>query len=145
MPTTTTPTAVAVFDTREQAAAAVDALRAAGFGDEQIGVGARPADPGNEGVSGQTTWETGAGIGGLAGASLGGMAAGPPGMVGGGLVGLLIGTLIDLGIPEQEARWYSGEADAGRVVVTVRANERVAEARAILQSHGGREVESPTS
>src|SRR5207302_3125027 len=100
----TSPTAVAVFDTREQARRAVEELRRAGFRDAQIGVGARREGSGEEGASGPPTWETGAGIGAMLGASLGGLAAGPPGLASGAVVGLLLGALIDLEIPEEDAR-----------------------------------------
>jgi hypothetical protein len=137
MPPTLPPVAVGVFDTREQAERAVEALRAAGFEDAQLGIGARPDEPG---ASGPPTWQNGAAVGGMTGAALGGLAAGPPGMAAGGLVGLLLGALIDLGIPEQDARWYSDEAGAGRVIVTVRAGDRLAEARSILHRHGAHEL-----
>lgn len=133
--TNTLSTVIGVFDTREAADRAVAELRAAGFADPHIGIGSRPAGT-DERLSGPPTWENGAGIGGLSGAALGGLAAGPPGMVAGGLVGLLLGVLIDLGIPEQDARWYSDEAAAGRVVITVRADGRRAEAEGILRRHG---------
>jgi hypothetical protein len=137
MPKTLPHTAVGVFDSRRQADETVSALRAAGFSAAQIGIGARSAEPG---ASGPPTWENGAAVGGMTGAALGGLAAGPPGMAAGALAGLLLGALIDLGIPEQDARWYSDEADAGRVVVTVQAGDRIAEARTILQHHGAREI-----
>jgi hypothetical protein len=137
--------AVGVFDSRDQAAGALEALRAAGFTDAQIGVGTRAVEPaggeaGEQGPSGPPTWENGAGIGGMIGASLGGLAGGPVGLVGGALAGGLIGALLDLGIPETDARWYSSEAEGGRVVVMVRAPERRAEAQEILTRHGAREA-----
>jgi hypothetical protein len=138
MASITSPTAVAVFDTREQADRAAEELRAAGFADTEIGFGAR-REPGSDSVTGPPTWEYGAGVGGLTGASVGGLAAGPPGMVAGGVVGLLLGTLIDLGVNDEDAQKYNAEAEAGRVVVTVRAGGRHGEAREILARHGGRE------
>jgi hypothetical protein len=127
--------AVGVFTTREQAEAALMELRAAGFADEDIGTSIEPA---SNTAQGEPTWRNGAAIGGMSGAAAGGLAAGPAGMLAGGLTGLLVGVLIDLGIPEQDARWYSEEAGAGRVIVTVRAGDRLAEARGILETHGAR-------
>lgn len=131
-------TAVAVFDTPEEAHLAVVDLREAGFPAADIGVGARPL-PGGASPPGAPTWEYGAGAGGLAGASAGGLAAGPPGMLAGGVVGLLLGALLDLGVNEQDARRYEGEAAAGKTVVAVRTPGRHGEAREILTRHGGRE------
>ncbi len=135
MPPTLPPVAVGIFDTREQAEQAVEALRAAGFEGAQLGIGARSEEPG---ASGPPTWQNGAAVGGMTGAALGGLAAGPPGLAAGALTGLLLGALIDLGIPEQDARWYSDEAGAGGVVVTVQAGDRLAEARSILHRQGAR-------
>ena len=47
------------------------------------------------------------------------------------------GALIGLGIPEDEAQYYESEFRAGRVVVTVRADGRLAEAQEILELNGG--------
>lgn len=126
---------VGVFDSRAQADRAVQDLRAAGFEARTEPVSGN--GPGE--VSGTPTWENGAGVGGLTGAALGGLAAGPPGMAAGALTGLLLGTLIDLGIPEQDARWYSDEAESGRTVVTVRTEGRADEVWAILGRHGARQ------
>jgi hypothetical protein len=138
---TTLETAVGLFDSREQAESAVEELRAAGFGEARIEAapGRAPEDSG--GASGPPTWENGAGLGGLTGAALGGLAAGPAGMAAGALTGLLVGTLIDLGIPEQDARWYSDGAEAGAAVVTAPARGRRAEALEIMRRHGAREPE----
>ncbi|MBN9119719.1 MAG: hypothetical protein J0I06_11275, partial [Planctomycetes bacterium] len=122
MTTNAPSTAVGAFGTREQVEAAVAELRAAGFDGSQIGIATGPTAARE--ASGPPTWESGGALGGLSGAALGGLAAGPAGMLGGALVGLLLGALIDLEIPEQDARWYAGEAEAGRIVVTVRTEGR---------------------
>lgn len=98
------PTAVGLFDSREQANAAIADLRAAGFADSQIGNGARRTEAGAAEAQGPPTWESGAALGGMSGAALGGLTAGPVGMLGVGLAGLLLGALIDLEIPETDAR-----------------------------------------
>jgi uncharacterized protein (TIGR02271 family) len=50
---------------------------------------------------------------------------------GAGIAGM-VGALIGLGIPEEEAAYYQGEFEAGKVVVTVQAGDRVREAEEIL-------------
>jgi uncharacterized protein (TIGR02271 family) len=52
------------------------------------------------------------------------------------------GALIGLGIPEDEANYYDQEFRAGRVVVTVQAGRRLAEAQSILQRNGGYDMRS---
>ena len=47
--------------------------------------------------------------------------------------GGLVGTLIGLGIPEEEARQYHSEFEAGRTIVTVQAGDRYQEAVAVLR------------
>jgi len=48
----------------------------------------------------------------------------------------LAGALIGYGIPEEEARYYHGEFEAGRTIVTIHADGRSGEATAILRRHG---------
>jgi uncharacterized protein (TIGR02271 family) len=47
-----------------------------------------------------------------------------------------------LGIPEEEASYYDQEFRAGRIVVTVQANGRFAEAQSILQRNHGYDMRS---
>jgi len=153
-------TVVGVFEDRRQADQAVAELRNVGFRDDQIGVAMRH----NEGTSdaksttGDTYAEEG-GIGGvLAGLGLGALAgvgvlAGVIPVIGpaiaGGTLGIilsnaaagagvagLIGALVGYGIPEEEAKYYHSEFEAGRTIVTVNADGRVDEANAILRRHG---------
>lgn len=128
---------VGTFMDRGIAEAAMEELREMGFGAE-VGLAA-PSVPA-QGASGPPTWETGAGVGLLTGASVGGLAAGLPGVVAGGLAGGLIGALIDLGVPETDARFFHDEYQAGRTVVIVRAGERAAEAAEVLRRYGAKEV-----
>ncbi len=153
--------AAGVFPGYAEARRAVDALRRAGYRDDQIGV-LGPGDAVPENRSGlpndptHTRWEEGAGLGaaagGLAGLGLGAaIAAGllsPLGPVvaggtlvaliasagGGATVGAVMGGLAGLGVPEDDARWYASELEAGRVVVTVHAADGSA-ARDILRAH----------
>src|ERR687898_843652 len=48
----------------------------------------------------------------------------------------LAGALIGYGIPEEEAKYYHGEFEAGRTIVTVQADGRYDEAYAILKRYG---------
>src|SRR5207302_2981444 len=51
-------------------------------------------------------------------------------------IGGLVGALVGAGIPEHEARYYQGEFEAGRTIVTVQADGRADEAVAILRRNG---------
>jgi hypothetical protein len=156
-------TIVGVFDDRQQADRAVDELRRAGFRDDQIGVAWRHA-AGEYDVegSGEATDETRAGTGAAAGvlAGLGlGAVAGigvlsgvipvvGPAIAGGTLgvilsnaaagagIGGLVGALVGAGVPEGEAQYYQGEFEAGGMIVTVQAEGRADDARAILRRYG---------
>jgi hypothetical protein len=61
---------------------------------------------------------------------------------GGAAIAGLSGALIGWGIPEEHAKYYDGQLQAGRVVVTVHAEDRCDSARTILESHGGYNHES---
>ncbi|WP_439627072.1 general stress protein [Gemmata sp.] len=155
-------TAIGVFPDYAAAHRAVYELRRCGYRDDQIGVlGPNTVPPQGE-RSGlpndptHTRWEEGAGIGaaagGLAGLGLGAaIAAGlmsplGPVVAGGWLVALIasagsgaavgtvVGGLAGLGVPEEDARWYAGELEAGRVVVTVRGGDSTRAAE-VLHAH----------
>jgi uncharacterized protein (TIGR02271 family) len=155
-------TVVGVFADRRHADQAVADLKKAGFRDDQIGVAMRH-DESLTGA-GSTTAEatdshagsgamagilTGLGLGTLAGLGvLAGVipvvgpaiAAGTLGVilsnaaVGAGVVGLA-GALIGAGVPEEEAKYYHSEFEAGRTIVTVNADGRYDEAWTILKRH----------
>jgi hypothetical protein len=55
----------------------------------------------------------------------------------GGAAGGLTGALIGLGIPKEEAERYDSEFRAGRTIITVQADGRAEEVRAILREYGG--------
>src|SRR5512143_3925385 len=154
-------TVVGVFEDRRQADEAITELRQAGFREDQIGVATRQAEGETPGA---TTAEEGsrAGVGAiagvLAGAGLGGLVGlgvlagvipviGPviaggtlatilANAAGGAAIGGLVGALAGAGIPEEEARYYQGELEAGRTIVTVQADGRYDEAVTILRRHG---------
>lgn len=154
-------TVVGVFQDAQQAQQAIKELRQAGFREDEIGVISREG----EAKAGEARTEdrgshagTGAVTGAVAGAGTGalwalGIAAGVlpaigPVVAGGILASILasaagtavaggiLGALIGLGIPEEEARYYEEEFQAGRTIVTVRTESRFDEARSVLQRHG---------
>jgi len=156
-------TAVGVFEDREHADRAIAELRKRGFRDDQIGVAMRhntddfeidmdadAYEPGSEiGAGAATGALAGLGLGALAGL---GVLAGVFPVIGpaiaGGTLGVilsnaaaraggagLVGALIGIGIPEEEATYYYGEFEAGRVVVTVQGGARAQEAEEILSRY----------
>lgn len=161
--TDTMVTAIGVFPGYAEARRAVETLRANGYQDNQIGVIGPHDEEAQQQRSGLpndptfTHWEEGAGIGaaagGLTGLGLGAaVAAGLMSPLGpivaggtivaliasagaGAVVGTVVGALVGLGIPEEEAKWYVSELEAGHVVVTVRAANSDT-AQNILNQHG---------
>jgi hypothetical protein len=157
MATKAWPVVVGVFEDRTLADSAVHELKKAGFSEEQIGYAIRTPDGGHvvepPKKLGGEGFAAGALIGGLAGAAAAVMIPGVgPVLAGGALLSLLsgaalggatggiLGALAALGIPEEEATRYEGEFQAGRILVTVHADERSDEARSILGRHGGRDL-----
>jgi hypothetical protein len=161
---------VAVFDDRDDAQDAIQALRDAGFGADNISFMARDRDTAGR-LADETGTEmaAGAATGALAGGLLGGVAgwlvgigalaipgvgpiiaAGPIaaalggaalGAAGGGVIGALTGA----GVPEHEAQYYDQEFKRGGIVVTVQAAGRYTEADAILREYGGRNASSSST
>ena len=151
----------AVFNNRGKAEAAIDNLWHAGFRHDQIGI----VTPSGRVAEATTATEksednaaegaiAGAATGGAIGAVIGGLAAAfipgvGPVLAGGILAGVALGgaagaaagsylgPFLALGLSEDQAHWYHGELKAGRTIVTVRAEDRAADAIAILRSHGG--------
>lgn len=158
--TVTRTTAVGVFHDRAEAQQAINKLKSVGFTDDQIGVTARNTDGTTLDVGKQDSYANEGGLTGLAaGAGVGalwglGIIAGVipaigPAIAGGTLAAILssaaagaaaagvAGTLIGLGIPKEEAEFYETEFEAGRIVVTVHAGDRYAEAADIVAQHRG--------
>jgi uncharacterized protein (TIGR02271 family) len=154
-------TVVGVFEDRTNADRAVSELRKAGFRDDQIGVAMRHSDASDETATTPVDYsEAGSGAltGALAGMGLGALAglgvlAGVIPVVGpaiaGGTLGVILsnaaagagiaglaGALIGHGVPEEEANYYHGEFEAGRVIVTVKADGRYDDAAVILRRAG---------
>jgi hypothetical protein len=103
---------------------------------------------------------TGAGVGALWGIAVlsGALPAIGPAIAGGALAavlssaaagvaaGGLTGALIGLGIPKEEAEHYDREFRAGRTIITVQADGRAEEVRAIFRECGGYErLDAPSS
>jgi hypothetical protein len=153
-------TVVGVFADRQQAERAMEELVRAGFTDDQVGY-LGPGDTqfeGNTGVGDRDTEveqhaTAGAAVGGVVGGLIGAAAAllipgiGPA--VAGGVlaavltgagVGLatggIVGALTGMDVPEEEARRYERDVQAGRTIVTVKAGARNDEAESILRRHG---------
>jgi hypothetical protein len=163
-------TVVAVFDDRDDAQDAINALRDAGFMADDISILARDRD-----TAGTLAEDTGANV--AAGAATGAVAGGLLGGVAGWLVGIgalaipgvgpiiaagplaaalggaaigatgggIIGALTGVGIPEEEARYYDTEFKRGGIVVTIQARGRYDEARSIMRENGGRDTETSTA
>jgi uncharacterized protein (TIGR02271 family) len=73
--------------------------------------------------------------GGILATVLGGAAVGA---AAGGLLGVLVG----MGVPEDEAQYYEGEFNEGRILVTVKAGNRYQDVRNVLQRNGAYDIES---
>lgn len=152
-------TAIGVFATRSEAEAALRDLRAAGFGEDRLGLVARNAAGELVDEAGDTYADEGAVAGALAGAGIGALVGigvishvipviGPAvvggtlgvvlsNAVGGAAVAGIAGALIGWGIPEEDAQYYEEEVKAGRFLVTVDAGDRPDEAWAVIHRHGG--------
>jgi hypothetical protein len=158
MNASTRSTAVGVFHDRSTAQEAVDALKRAGFREDQIGVATRSEekeplldrDIGSKAAEGAAIGAaTGAGVGALWGLGVVAQLFQPLGIVAGGTllallasagtgaaVATVLGALVGLGVPEDEAAYYEGEIKNGRTLVAVRANDRFDEAWNILNRYG---------
>jgi len=161
-------TVVGVFKDHEDARKATQALRNAGFTENQIGV-MRSKDANVSGGidndddddEGEHT-AGGAAAGAAAGAGLGALwglgilsgflpAIGPA--IAGGTLGVLLssaaagaaaaglaGALIGMGLSSEEAEYYEGEVKAGRTLVTVKGAGRRDEALRILRQYGAYDI-----
>jgi hypothetical protein len=162
MTDTKTAPLVGVFEDYKAAERAVDELRRAGFGQDQIGVIVRQVTVHERAVDepvveGNTEPETGAAVGAVTGGILGSLLGAAvalalpgvgtavatgilAGVLGGATVGItgggLVGGMIGMGLSESEAQHYEREFHSGRTLVTVQAGDRGAEAVATLKSCG---------
>ncbi|HET8567795.1 MAG TPA: hypothetical protein VFM93_02270 [Candidatus Limnocylindria bacterium] len=159
--TRTRKTYVGLFDDRKDADRAARELRTAGFKDEDIGYAWKD----DEGVHKEGDTKagemaaggavTGAALGGLMGAAAAGLIPGVGPIVAGGilastLTGAAVGTaaggisgaLVGMGIPDDEAKYYDEEFRRGRTLMTVRANDRYADASDIARRGRGWDYET---
>jgi hypothetical protein len=159
-------TVVGVFEDRMHASQALTELHEAGFTQKQIGVVMKHSEDSIEIADRATEHDSqtaaGALTGALAGLGLGALtglgvlagvipvvgpaiAAGTLGVIlsnaaaGAGVVGL-VGALVGAGLPEHEAKYYQGELEAGRSIITVNAADRADEATSILRRCGGYDI-----
>jgi hypothetical protein len=156
---TTGRTVVGMFTNRPDAEAAIHELKAAGFGDERIGVALQEEQrdlhelmeaTGREAAGGAAKGAVSGGlVGGLIGLlgsllipgvgpiMVGGVLASTLAGVGiGAATGGIIGALVALGVPEADARHFDEGLRSGRTLVTVDAGARTPEALMILDRHG---------
>jgi len=150
-------TVVGVFHSRADAERAVADLKSAGFKEDQISLVGKNSDGDvkAEGSNAATGAVTGAAVAAGAGAlvslgmtfgvipvigpilAVGPLAAALITAAGAAAAGGLVGGLIGLGIPEHEAKYYEGEVQAGRYLVTVHDTAgRYDEAWAVLHRLG---------
>lgn len=167
MSVATPSTVISVFNNRAEADQAIEDLGKAGFRSDQIGVAARDSQ-GHTVAKAKDEVDTHAGEGAMAGAVAGAGVGGLVGLgvlagvipvigpaiaagtlatiftnaAGGAAIAGLSGALIGWGIPEEHAKFYDGQLQAGRYVVTVHAGSRYDAARAVLERHGGYNHES---
>ena len=160
---------VGVFADQGQARQALHELLQAGFPPEHIGFLVRNEAMPQERVATEKLSEageidatsgavTGGVLGGVIGAAAallipglglalaGGILATVGGAVLGAATGGLIAVLTHMGVPEEEARSYDEAFQAGRTIVIVQAEDRLAEAYAILKQNysSGSDVASDT-
>jgi len=151
----------AVFENRGKAESAIDNLWHAGFQHDQVGIlmpGGRVAEATTATEGAEENAAEGAVAGAAAGGAIGAVAGAlattfipgiGPVLAGGLLTGIVLGgaagaaagsylgPFVALGFSEDQARHYHDELKAGRTIVTVRTEDRAADAVAILRSHGG--------
>jgi hypothetical protein len=155
-------TTVGVFADRAAADRAIAELRAAGYRDDQIGLVAKDPSGRTVKTDGSGAKETkagegaaiGAGVGAAAGAAVGvGVLAGVIPVIGpvlalgtlgtvllnaagGAAIAGIAGALVGWGVPEEDAKYYEGQVQAGRYLVTVECGTG-GDARDVLRRHGG--------
>ncbi|MCG9968042.1 general stress protein [Pelotomaculum terephthalicicum JT] len=154
-------TVVGLFDSRDQAEKAVSALRGRGFYEEISVLAADKSKTGdtgeNKGTGGSIASgvSTGGVLGGLAGLAMGAgalvipgigpiLAAGPiAGLLSGAATGGIAGGLIDWGVPSERGRYYEGKVKEGKILASVRTDEKkIEDAAGIMRKNGAKDVET---
>lgn len=148
--------AVGAFRDPLLARRAIEELHQAGYSDEEIGYLTRASAIESEAGT-EASIANGAVEGGLVGALIGATAAllipgfGPAiaggilaaalsGAAVGAAAGGIVSALIGIGVPEEEARHYQKELEAGHTVVTVKAQSGYADAVQILRRNGAHDA-----
>lgn len=158
--------AASAFTAPAQAQQAVEALKQAGYRDDQIGIVSRDSVEGHRPADNRTResriregaaagMAVGAGLAAMFGSVLWGASVltgvipgiGP--IIAGGTLAVLLtttaagaaaaslgGTLQGIGLTEEDARFYETELHAGRTIITVQGEE-MDDAQEILTRHGG--------
>ena len=119
-------------------------------GDESLHDHPKTEGPSQAGEVAAKGASTGAVLGGLLGAAAVGLIPGIGPIAAGGILagivtgagtgaaaGGLAGGLVGLGIPKEEAEFYQGEVEQGRVLLTVKAGDRYQEAQNVIEETGG--------
>ena len=159
----TCTTRVGVFQTREGADRAIAELKTEGYTNDQIGLVYKNAGGSTTKLDGAGVPDTnapegaalGAAAGAVGGAAVGAgiiagvipvigpvLALGTLGTIlvnaaGGAVIAGVAGALIGWGIPEEDAKYYEGEVQAGRYLVTVNRGARTEDAWPVFTRHGG--------
>lgn len=153
----TSATVVGLFTDRDDAAKAISDLREAGFNEKEIGIAMHEKEEIATPEDGKSAPAEGAAQGAVSGGLVGGIVAllgsllipGIGTIVAGGVLGSIlagagigaatggmIGALIGLGISKEEAEHFDRGFREGGILVTVGADDRAMEARAILRDRG---------
>jgi uncharacterized membrane protein len=152
-------TVIGVFNSRDDAEAAINQLRQQGFTNEEINIVSKKGgrQGGTEYVDDDITDGalTGGTLGGIGGLILGAGALAIPGVgpiiaagpiaaaLSGAVAGGIAGGLIDWGIPAEVSRRYEQEVAQGGILAVVRTNsQKVNQAAQILRQNGAKDVES---
>lgn len=149
------------FPDRMTADRAVVALEKAGFDPSQIGLISREQPPADPPLGTRLAKSTlGAIIGGLVGGTLGAIAgliilafalnlghAAVGGIIAisvcGGVIGWVIGGITHMGAPIEEAEYQRERVEGGRMLLTLNAEGREAEARQIMRAAGAEGFQRP--
>lgn len=139
---------VGVFHTRDAADKAVTELRSAGWKDDQIGMvgkDTKAAEGATIGAAAGAATAAAVGAGIMAGVipvigpvlAMGPLAVTLLNAAGGAAVAGLAGALVGAGIPDEDAKYYEGEVNKGRYIVTTNAGDRGADVRNVYTRYGG--------
>jgi hypothetical protein len=139
---------VGVFPDDATARGAIEALRRAGFSDDELGILVR-ADVNQNADTFASDTATGAVSGGVVGGVLGALASllipgfGPVlaggimlATLGGAAVGGIVGALVSMGVGENDAKFYQKELSAGHTIVTVKAPDDPEMVQRLLKEQG---------